>query len=217
MNWGPKDTMSWLLVQCGEHWKGNRLTGHISFSLRLTKKDNGAYDELLERIYHLTWVSRDNVELKLTLHVKMGVDTVTLSIMSDDDVEFMVIHREKGDEGPLYKGQMFKDKTTLNQAVGSYAFAKRFEHMISGSSNTRFTAEYTQRSYGWVLRAWKSNRRTYWHVKVFVNEHTCKRYDNYNVEFKRVRAAVIGDLFANKYRDPERTIRPKDIVSEMRE
>ncbi|KAK3222643.1 hypothetical protein Dsin_009668 [Dipteronia sinensis] len=52
-----KDTMSWLLVQCSEYWKGNRFTGPISFSLRLTKKDNGAYDELVEMIYHWTWAS----------------------------------------------------------------------------------------------------------------------------------------------------------------
>ncbi|KAK2653808.1 hypothetical protein Ddye_013664 [Dipteronia dyeriana] len=72
------------------------------------------------------------------------------------------------------------------------------------------------RSYGWVL-AWKSNRGTYWHVNAFVNEHTCERNDNYNVKFKRVDAVVIHDLFASKKRDPERIIRLKDIVSEMRE
>ncbi|KAK2655393.1 hypothetical protein Ddye_008445 [Dipteronia dyeriana] len=73
------------------------------------------------------------------------------------------------------------------------------------------------KSYGWVLRAWKSNMGTYWHVTAFVNEHTCERNDNYNVEFKRVSAAVIGDLFASKYCDPDRIIHPKDIVFEMRE
>ncbi|KAK3198258.1 hypothetical protein Dsin_021673 [Dipteronia sinensis] len=92
---GSKDTMTWLLVQCGEHWKGNRFTGPISFSVRLTKKYNGAYDELVETIYQRTGVSRDKAELKLTSHVKTEDDTVTLSIISDDDVEFMIIHKEK--------------------------------------------------------------------------------------------------------------------------
>ena len=54
-------------------------------------------------------------------------------------------------------------------------------------------------------------------MKAFVNEHTYKRNDNYNIEFKRVSAAVIGDLYASKYRDPGRIIRPKDIIYEMRE
>ncbi|KAK2658306.1 hypothetical protein Ddye_004839 [Dipteronia dyeriana] len=54
-------------------------------------------------------------------------------------------------------------------------------------------------------------------MKMFVNEHTCEKNDNYNVEFKCVSATVIGDLFASKYRDPGRITRPKDIVSEMRE
>ena len=54
-------------------------------------------------------------------------------------------------------------------------------------------------------------------MKAFVNEHTCDRNDNYNVEFKRVSATVIGDLCASKYHDPGRIIRLKDIVFEMRE
>ncbi|KAK3185121.1 hypothetical protein Dsin_032407 [Dipteronia sinensis] len=80
-----------------------------------------------------------------------------------------------------------------------------------------FTAECTQRCCGWVLRAWKSNKGTYWHLKSFVNEHTCDSNDNYNIEFKRVSACVIGDLFASKFGDPGLIICPKDIVSEMME
>ncbi|KAK2663101.1 hypothetical protein Ddye_001675 [Dipteronia dyeriana] len=120
-------------------------------------------------------------------------------------------------QGPLYKGQMFKDKPILKQVVGSYAFGKRFEYRVSRSSNTRFTVQCSHRSCGWVLQAWKSNRGTFWHVKTFVNEHIYERNDNYNVEFKRVSAAVIGDLFTSKYRDPGHIIRPKDIISKMKE
>ncbi|KAK2659470.1 hypothetical protein Ddye_006003 [Dipteronia dyeriana] len=47
-------------------------------------------------IYERKGVSREKVELKLTSHVKTNDVTVTLSIMSDDDVEFMIIHKEKG-------------------------------------------------------------------------------------------------------------------------
>ncbi|KAK3193426.1 hypothetical protein Dsin_024736 [Dipteronia sinensis] len=112
---------------------------------------------------------------------------------------------------------MFKDKPTLKRAVWSYEFAKRFEYKVSRSSNTLFTTECTQKSYGWVLQAWKSNMGTYWHVKWFINEHTCDRNDNYNIEFKRVSACVIGDLFASKFGDPEPCIRPKDMVSGIRE
>ncbi|KAK3184887.1 hypothetical protein Dsin_032173 [Dipteronia sinensis] len=74
-----------------------------------------------------------------------------------------------------------------------------------------------QKSCGWVLRAWKSNKGTYWHVKSFVNEHTCDRNDNYNIEFKRVSASVMWDLYASKFGDHRRRIGPKDIVSKMRE
>ncbi|KAK3230306.1 hypothetical protein Dsin_002187 [Dipteronia sinensis] len=338
--------MTWLLVQCGEHWKGNRFTGPISFSVRLTKKYNGASDELVETIYQRTGVSRDKAELKLTSHVKTEDDTVTLSIMSDDDVEFMIIHKEKvwatidvefvnkhefrppanpiqsvctvspvkpienprspsgtpnyksvsGSNNPFAShaspgftsatndqatpvsttkhavvddndssessntedegadddcGQGATKDGTEEQGVsgtpnssspsmntrwtvsGSELYSikavrsvdvfekpadqERFEYRVSRSSNTRFTTECTQRSCGWVLRAWKSNRGTYWQLKSFVNEHTCDRNDNHNIEFKRVSVCVIGDLFASKFGDPRRIICPKDIVSEMRE
>ncbi|KAK2662065.1 hypothetical protein Ddye_000639 [Dipteronia dyeriana] len=50
-----------------------------------------------------------------------------------------------------------------------------------------------------------------------VNEHTCERNDNYNVEFKLLSTSVIGDLFVSKYCDPGRIICPKNIVSKMME
>ncbi|KAK3230158.1 hypothetical protein Dsin_002039 [Dipteronia sinensis] len=127
------------------------------------------------------------------------------------------VFEKSSDQGPIYKGQMFKDKPTLKRAVGSYAFAERFEYRVSRSFNTRFTAECTQKSCGWVLQAWKSNRGTYRHVKSFVNEHTCDLNDNCNIEFKRVSAYVIGNLFASKFGDPGHRICPKDIVFKMRE
>ncbi|KAK2645943.1 hypothetical protein Ddye_021138 [Dipteronia dyeriana] len=66
-------------------------------------------------------------------------------------------------------------------------------------------------------KAWKSNREAYWYVKSFVNEHTCDRNDNYNIEFKHVSACVIEDLFASKFSYLGCNIRLKGIVSEMRE
>ena len=41
-------------------------------------------------------VSRDQIKLKLTSHVEIGADKVTLSVVSDDDVEFVIMHKEKG-------------------------------------------------------------------------------------------------------------------------
>ncbi|KAK3189433.1 hypothetical protein Dsin_028994 [Dipteronia sinensis] len=118
---GSKDTKSWLLVQCGEHWKGNRFTRPILFSVRLTKKDNGAYDELVEMIYQRTGVSRDKAELKLTSHVKTEDDTVTLSIISDDDVEFVIIHKEKGT--PSYKSVSGSNNPLTSQASPRFTSA----------------------------------------------------------------------------------------------
>ncbi|KAK3221895.1 hypothetical protein Dsin_008920 [Dipteronia sinensis] len=37
------------------------------------------------------------------------------------------VFEKSADQGPIYKGQMFKDKPILKRAVGSYAFAERLE------------------------------------------------------------------------------------------
>ncbi|KAK3212609.1 hypothetical protein Dsin_017315 [Dipteronia sinensis] len=87
--------MSGMLVQCGEHWKGNQFTRPIEFAFYLNKKDKGSYDGLVEMKYQRTRVSRDKFELKITSHVKMEDDAITLSIMSDDDVDFVMTHKEK--------------------------------------------------------------------------------------------------------------------------
>ncbi|KAK3182839.1 hypothetical protein Dsin_030125 [Dipteronia sinensis] len=96
---------------------------------------------------------------------------------------------------------------------------QKMEQRTRGEWNTQqfFTFHEPMKSYGWVLWAWKWNRGTYWHVKSFINEHTCDKNGNYNIEYKLVSACVIGDLFASKFGDPGRCICPKDIVSEMRE
>ncbi|KAK3212265.1 hypothetical protein Dsin_016971 [Dipteronia sinensis] len=318
---GSKDTMTWLLVQCGEHWKGNRYTGPISFSVRLTKKYNGAYDELVETIYQRTGVSRDKAELKLTSHVKTEDDTVTLSIMSDDDVEFMIIHKEKvwatidvefvnkhefrPPANPIQSGctvspvksienprspsgtPNYKSVSGSNNPFASHASpgftsatndqatpVSTTKHAVvddndssessdtedesadddggqgatkdgteeqgvsgtpnssSPSMNTRWTVSGSEL---YSIKAVRSvdvfeklvDQGLLYKGQMFKDKPTLKRAvgsyafaernDNYNIEFKRVSACVIGDLFASKFGDPGRIICPKDIVSEIRE
>ncbi|KAK2641410.1 hypothetical protein Ddye_023173 [Dipteronia dyeriana] len=62
---------------------------------------NGILPRTVKGLGKRTGVSRDKVEMKLNSHVKMEDDTVTLSVMSDDDVESVIIHKEKGsDQAP---------------------------------------------------------------------------------------------------------------------
>ncbi|KAK3211357.1 hypothetical protein Dsin_016063 [Dipteronia sinensis] len=325
--------MSWLLVQCSEHWKGNRFTGPISFSVRLTKKDIIAYGELVETIYERTEVSRDKAELKLTSHVKMEDDIVTLSIMSDDDVEFVIIHKETGwaaidvefvnkhefqppanpiqstctvspvkptdnlrsmSGTPNYKSVSGSNNPLGSQASPGFTSADNNQatpafttkHIVvddndssesidtSGRSDSSKTSDTedeigdddggqpaiedgteergvsrTPNSSSPTMNTrWTVSRSELYSIKVvrsvdmfekssdqgpiykgqmFKDKPTLKRAvwsyafaernDNYNIEFKCVSACVIGDLFASKFGNPGLCIRPKDIVSEMKE
>ena len=120
-------------------------------------------------------------------------------------------------QGPLYKGQIFKDKQTLQDTLGNYAFEERFGYKVSRSNHTRFHATCRKGDCEWVIRAAKLKNGTYWHVKSFVKDHTCGDCGNYNIDFTRVSARVIGEMYARKYADPGRSIRPKDIISDFRD
>ena len=127
------------------------------------------------------------------------------------------LFEDQDDQGPIYKGQIFKDKQTLKGTLGKYAFEERFGYKVSRSNHTRFHATCTKGGCEWVIRAAKLKNGTYWHVKSFVKEHTCGDCGNYNVDFTRVSARVIGEMYARKYADPGCTIRPKDIISDFRD
>jgi hypothetical protein len=124
---------------------------------------------------------------------------------------------DQGDQCPIYKGQIFKNKKTLKLTLGLYAFENRFEYKIRRSSHSRFAATCIKGDCESVITAGKLKTGTYWHVKSFVKEHTCGDSGNYNVDFKRVSSYVIGELYARKVADPGCTLRPKDIMFEMKD
>ncbi|KAK3225663.1 hypothetical protein Dsin_005525 [Dipteronia sinensis] len=112
---------------------------------------------------------------------------------------------------------MFKDKKTLKEALGFNALQKRFDYRVRRSNHTRFVTICKKRDCQWVFRAGKSRNGTYWNVKSIDFEHTCGDNGNYNVDFHRVSSHVIGQLFARKFVDPGRNIRPKDIMTDMKD
>ena len=54
-------------------------------------------------------------------------------------------------------------------------------------------------------------------MKSVGSEHTCGDNGNYNVDFHRVSSYVIGQLFAKQLADPGRNLRPKDIMTNMKD
>ncbi|KAK3206797.1 hypothetical protein Dsin_020843 [Dipteronia sinensis] len=94
------------------------------------------------------------------------------------------LFEDQGDQGQLYKGQIFKDKQTLRGVVGLYALEERFEYKVRRSSHTRFATTCRKKGCEWVITAGKLKNGTYWHVKSFVKEHTCGDSGIYNIDFK---------------------------------
>ena len=54
-------------------------------------------------------------------------------------------------------------------------------------------------------------------MKSVGSEHICGDNGNYNVDFHRVSSHVIGQLFAKQLADPGRNLRPKDIMTDMKD
>ncbi|KAK0574087.1 hypothetical protein LWI29_018010 [Acer saccharum] len=127
------------------------------------------------------------------------------------------LFQDNGDFSEIYKGQIFKDKKTLKGALGFNALQKRFDYRVRRSNHTRFVAICKKRDCQWVFRAGKSRNGTYWNVKSVDSKHTCGDNGNYNVDFHRVSSHVIGQLFARKFVDPGRNLRPKDIQADMKD
>ena len=127
------------------------------------------------------------------------------------------LFEDNGDFSEIFEGQMFKDKKTMKGALGFNSFQKRFHYRVRRSNHTRFVAICKKRDCEWVFRAGKSRKGTYWNVKSVGSEHTCGDNGNYNADFHRVSSHVIGQLYAKQVADPGRIIRPKDIMSDMRD
>ncbi|KAK1587791.1 hypothetical protein Q3G72_016837 [Acer saccharum] len=97
------------------------------------------------------------------------------------------LFQDNEDFSEIYKGQIFKDKRTDFQG----------QENIERGSRVQCIA--------------KEN------VKSIDSEHTCGDNGNYNVDFHRVSSYVIGQLFARKFVDPGRNLRPKDIITDMKD
>ncbi|KAK2655138.1 hypothetical protein Ddye_008190, partial [Dipteronia dyeriana] len=63
----------------------------------------------------------------------------------------------------------------------------------------------------------KSRNGIYWNVTSIDSKHTYGDNGNYNVDFYRVSAPIIGQLFSRKFMNPGRHIHPKDIMTDMRD
>ncbi|KAK2633876.1 hypothetical protein Ddye_028668 [Dipteronia dyeriana] len=89
---------------------------------------------------------------------------------------------------------MFRDKKTLKGALEMNALAHRFDY-----------------------KAWKLRNETYWNVTSVDSKYTYGDNRNYNVDFHHVSAQIIGQLFSKKFIDLGCHIRPKDLMTDMRD
>ncbi|KAK2652749.1 hypothetical protein Ddye_012605 [Dipteronia dyeriana] len=118
--------------------------------------------------------------------------------------------------GFFYKGQIFDTKQKLKNEFGNYALNEKFNPRIRRSTKNRFEAGCNDIKCDFALRVTCRDGCTYWVVKKFAHVHTCT-LDTYESHFRKVSSIVVGEMFAPKFNTNGRTIRPIDILAEMRE
>ncbi|KAK2662153.1 hypothetical protein Ddye_000727 [Dipteronia dyeriana] len=118
-------------------------------------------------------------------------------------------------EGPLFVGQVFKDKHKLKIELGLYVMHERFDIRVRRSIKYRFEADYKDINCQFTIGAVRKEHCTFWQVKKFIKTHTCEG-DMYGGQFQVASANVIGQLYAPKLSNGA-NICPKDIMRDIRE
>ncbi|KAK3230286.1 hypothetical protein Dsin_002167 [Dipteronia sinensis] len=137
--------MTGLLVHFDRHWKGNQpivpqCDGQVETSARESPADS-------EEEQRASGAPNGSVHSK-TLRWKIpGSELYSIQLVRSKDI--FEDQGDKGSQGPIHKGQIFKDKQTLKGALGLYVLQERFEYKVRRLNHTRFAA--TCRKRDWEL------------------------------------------------------------------
>ncbi|KAK0603383.1 hypothetical protein LWI29_004368 [Acer saccharum] len=118
--------------------------------------------------------------------------------------------------GRFFKGQIFDIKQKLKNEFSKYALNGKFNPRIRRSIKYRFEAGYNDNKCDFTLRATCRDGCIYWVIRKFAHGHTCS-LDTYESHLCKVSVIVIGEMYAPKLNTNGRTIRPIDIIAEIRE
>ena len=73
----------------------------------------------------------------------------------------------------IFKGQFFPRKKDLKRLAGLYSLRQNFEWKVKRSNKSVIHMVCKIENCSWKLRAVRIKEGTYFHVRSFVNEHSC--------------------------------------------
>ncbi|TXG62181.1 hypothetical protein EZV62_013544 [Acer yangbiense] len=114
----------------------------------------------------------------------------------------------------LSKGGMFESKKCLKRALQFYAVKEDFEIRVTRSSTTRYEAGCKDPGCKFQLRAVKMEGGNYWIVRIFERDHSCT-IDGLHNRYRQASAWLIGEMLSPKLAVNGRSLKPKEIMTDM--
>ncbi|KAK2661228.1 hypothetical protein Ddye_007761 [Dipteronia dyeriana] len=94
---------------------------------------------------------------------------------------------------------------------------QNFEWKVKRSNKTTLHLVCLMENCTWKLRAVRRDEETYFHVRSFVNEHTCPLEEIHRRRHRQASAVIIGEVIAPRLQQQDgRLIRLKDIIADMK-
>ncbi|TXG48953.1 hypothetical protein EZV62_024828 [Acer yangbiense] len=97
----------------------------------------------------------------------------------------------------------------------SYALNEDFEIPITRSSTTRYEAGCKDPKCKFQIRAVKMEGGNYWIVRIFEEDHSCT-IDALHNRYRQASAWLIGEMLSPKLAVSGRSLKPKEIMTDMR-
>ena len=128
---------------------------------------------------------------------------------------FEVVRTEESSScNRLCKGGMFQTKKSLKFALQRYALKENFEIRVTRSSLCRYEVGCKDPVCKFQFRAAKMEGGSYWIVRKLEEEHTCTIDDLHNRN-RQASAWLIGEILAPKLAVSGRSLKPKEIMTDM--
>ncbi|KAK3219531.1 hypothetical protein Dsin_013501 [Dipteronia sinensis] len=114
----------------------------------------------------------------------------------------------------LSKCGMFKSKKGLKRALLSYALKENFKIRVTRSCIARYEVGCKDPECKFQFRAVKMEGGNYWIVRIFEEDHSCTIDDLHN-RYSQASAWLIGEILSLKLAVSGRSLKPKEIMTDM--
>ncbi|KAK2641338.1 hypothetical protein Ddye_023101 [Dipteronia dyeriana] len=114
----------------------------------------------------------------------------------------------------LSKGGMFESKKDLKLALQEYALKDNFEVLVTRSCTGRYEVGCKDPECKFQFREVEIEGENYWTVRKFEEEHSCT-IDELHNRHRQASAWIIGELLSPKLAVSSRSLKPKEIMTDM--